>query len=640
MFAATGTGPNMLGQRSIRPVWHNAGIYVEIVLCFALAVLFTCSRRSWQYVTGLISLFVVISACNSMWVYEMASRDTLADAMAEVLHLSPCFELDPNSQAAREGIEHLLMTLIVRHSISMVSTMSLCLFMIVSVVDYSKIPVLSCLVSTLIFIGWVLQMAIRYDVQVWQKITFHVLVCCIIPLTITQLHAQQRRMRFHAERENDRTLRVSRDADSILNHTLKNVLADSSGQIILLLGQCPMLPDKDRYTLEMSVATLQRGILACRHRQTYIDLMAGRYVAKRSPVRVWDLIADLSKGRSVTLHWSPIEPVLLDTVLISLILENALSNASKHGNPTDPDVHISVERRLGNQLMFQVSNCRNPNGPHLTSAYVDSMFSGLDREMHRPSSDPTSTGIGLQHTNLAARALGSTLTLVEVRDRVLFEVHVPFLPLEVGADYPSDLDMDITAFPSGLRFCCIDDSEISLTIMKDSFQKRAQAGDVQTFGAGGAADAHLFVQAALRDAHIAVLDSNLDYPREVISGANLVSTLRTSGFKGLLCMRSGNTSDEDCERYRQAGCHCIVGKDLPMSKAMDHIKAAYLRLAPMPHCLIPLAPTHGLPNVACSFPNVARSTRNVVFPTPRDQNRVGWDPTGPGGSGAWEVVSQ
>ena len=93
-------------------------------------------------------------------------------------------------------------------------------------------------------------------------------------------------MRFHAERGNDRPLRATRDADSIPNHTLKNVLADSSRQTDLCLEPLSTLPDEHAHTLEMSAAALQRGLLACRHRQTYINLLASRYAVARSPMRV------------------------------------------------------------------------------------------------------------------------------------------------------------------------------------------------------------------------------------------------------------------------------------------------------------------------------------------------------------------
>ena len=58
-------------------------------------------------------------------------------------------------------------------------------------------------------------------------------------------------------------------------------------------------------------------------------------------------------------------------------------------------------------------------------------------------------------------------------------------------------------------------------------------------------------------------------------------------------------SDEDLGRYRQAGCHCIVGKEVPMRRATDYIKEAYLRLDPMPHCLHP----HTLPPHSTTLPS-------------------------------------
>ena len=68
---------------------------------------------------------------------------------------------------------------------------------------------------------------------------------------------------------------ASRQADSILNHTLKNTMADAAGNIEMFLDNVE--PGMDVVHLKQSEASLRRGMRACQHRQAYLQLAAQRY---------------------------------------------------------------------------------------------------------------------------------------------------------------------------------------------------------------------------------------------------------------------------------------------------------------------------------------------------------------------------
>ena len=71
------------------------------------------------------------------------------------------------------------------------------------------------------------------------------------------------------------TLAASRKADSILNHTLKNTMADAAGEIEIFLQD----PSADSTAhLRQSYAALRRGMRSCRHRQAYLHLAMHSYV--------------------------------------------------------------------------------------------------------------------------------------------------------------------------------------------------------------------------------------------------------------------------------------------------------------------------------------------------------------------------
>ena len=69
----------------------------------------------------------------------------------------------------------------------------------------------------------------------------------------------------------DTAVQSSRQADSILNHTLKNCMADGAGEIELFLESVDQ--DDPTYTqLSNAAISLQRGMRACRQRQVFCSL--------------------------------------------------------------------------------------------------------------------------------------------------------------------------------------------------------------------------------------------------------------------------------------------------------------------------------------------------------------------------------
>jgi len=144
------------------------------------------------------------------------------------------------------------------------------------------------------------------------------------------------RRKFLAETLLEQQMRASETADSILNHTLKNILADVAAYIDLFLaGSAP------REVLGDALACLRRGVKACKERQVYLKLVVGSYAAVANAVDLEAFTEDLLAGRQV--RTSAISgTAYFDQTLLTLILDNALTNAVKHGCPENPDVVFAV----------------------------------------------------------------------------------------------------------------------------------------------------------------------------------------------------------------------------------------------------------------------------------------------------------
>ena len=99
------------------------------------------------------------------------------------------------------------------------------------------------------------------------RVPVTVLLCLIIPIAVAVGLTDERRKVLLA------TFLDSKEADSILNHSLKNTMADPAGQLEIFLDDSDGIKDLDPrliQNLKMALASLRRGMKSCRNRQTYI----------------------------------------------------------------------------------------------------------------------------------------------------------------------------------------------------------------------------------------------------------------------------------------------------------------------------------------------------------------------------------
>ena len=257
----------------------------------------------------------------------------------------------------------------------------------------------------------------------------------------------------------------SRAADSILNHTLKNKIADALAKVSSFID-ATTLDKKVAAPLHDAITLMQQAMHKCRYRQVFFRLAAGTYVPDLKPIQLQQFVRDQAVGTLV--RWSaPGSVVQIDPILLGLILDNALSDAFKHGHPEDPDVQLSINTGTTNgeqesqvQLEVCVTNRANPSRPMIDDDYITSVRR-QDGSRHGP--DPMSDQIGLNQSFLAAEVHGLSMSLTQQGSHVTLRVQG--IVDAGGALQPIDVDngnkyaAELAAFPSDLHIYCIDDSE-------------------------------------------------------------------------------------------------------------------------------------------------------------------------------------
>eukprot|EP00667_Euglena_gracilis_P019680 EG_transcript_21128 len=277
----------------------------------------------------------------------------------------------------------------------------------------------------------------------------------------------------------------------------------------------------------------------------------------------------------------------MDPLLCEIVLENALTNAHRHGHPTHPAVRFtatladlpgtvrSPSHRPRRRLTFVVANRVHPARPPLTPELVASLFRG-DSRPDCLSSPRLSEHLGMQHLREAACAHDMDVQLSQVGDTVYFEasLEVALRPFTDPVRLPSK--EDAPEMPLHLRVMCIDDSAVARRLLVHTLSAEPLRATVLAFGET-AEDVPEFLQNALCGADIVILDYHLEYGNVSFLGTDLMRSLLDRGYRGLICIRSANAASCDEATYIEAGAHCFIGKDVQPRAMVDSLITAYHR---------------------------------------------------------------
>eukprot|EP00667_Euglena_gracilis_P002334 EG_transcript_2333 len=413
------------------------------------------------------------------------------------------------------------------------------------------------------------------------------IVICAMAILMSIFVTLMHRSSFLAQVLLARELKASQLADSVLNHGLKNTMADVAGNMELFLSG-----EVGPETLVTGMAALRRGIRSCRERLVYLKLVAGDYVPTLAAVSLKDFGEQLIAGRDVVGRFLDCS-VRLDPILCNLIFDNAINHAFQTGAPQNRQVKFTVEEvgREGDgagplepghrRLAFAVLYAANPLSP-MSEDFVHEVMSGQFPIEQADNYAALSDRIGIAHAVMAARQHGMAVSIVQDGGAIclcfLYDAPVAGEPPAVDQ---SGVEPGVAQqFPAGLRFYCIDDSPTARRLLAFHINKWMNPNTVVVMGEQES-DVSDFVGYALAGADIVIIDQNLEYGSSYL-GTDLVKQLLRCRFPGLICINSANTSPSDVELYYSSGAHCVFGKDLLGAIMMEQLKAAYLSFRSAP----------------------------------------------------------
>ena len=379
-------------------------------------------------------------------------------------------------------------------------------------------------------------------------------------------------------------LQARQDADSVLNHLLKNTMADAGGCIDLFQQQTAV--KQNRALLTKASDFLFRGMWWCKMREAMLRMVAGHYETELVPTGLQGFTLDLIRGREIE-YECPQVAVELDRMVCNVVLDNAMTNAQRHGCPRDPRVTLTVKvtpedgERLGEgarvRVRFLVSNRTNPKRPAMQTRWSS------DREVRRISvasrKDPLrptlSDGLGLQHIAMAARASGMTAELWQEGEEVFFQLCFSSVAAAAEAT-DAAAGQAACPFPPGLTILCLDDSDIARVTLETHLQDVVPSGTVLMYGKD-LDEVEAFKRTALESGDILILDENVHLPGVELQGSAILKELMEKGYDGFACIRSGNSDPAAEALSARSGAHWHVGKEVPVRQMIRDLQNRYAK---------------------------------------------------------------
>jgi len=392
-----------------------------------------------------------------------------------------------------------------------------------------------------------------------------------------------------AAKERDEREKAEKHADSMLNHNLKNIMADGIASVEL-------------YELTSSVENLlnaklsmKRGMVWTRLRQSIIMVCDGTYQLQKQKTTAHNLVWECISGRDVEAALTNFPPNLLvdiDPMLVGLALENGVSNAIKYSPPGKGRPRIICELLLsdnnkntnknedaaGGTLQLIIQNKATPGVPFIDEERETELFR---IGTHGKGTEGSSDGIGLGHAVMAAAALGGKVSLRQSGDTISYTLSAPVTihrnerkkkqqPQAIGVDANNEENhrgSTTTVGPApkkneAKRGMLIDDSLIARKFADRIMMPKILG--LQNWIVLGETPQQVeqsIPMALAMSVDIIIIDENLDYNTGLsISGSDVCASMIKAGVQALFCIRSGNTSPDDVKKYIDAGAHCIICK--------------------------------------------------------------------------------
>ena len=419
--------------------------------------------------------------------------------------------------------------------------------------------------------------------------TAHLLQSSWFSQSTLQQHTQAMDDLQKAAAQSLKNQKDAQHADSVLNHILKNTMADALGCIELFCQN----PNPDTSALLKACDILFRGMWWCKLRVAMLRMVAGSYETQRDAVDIRKFAEDFVRGRDTTLQ-CPSGVVHLDSTACNIILDNAVTNAMRHGCPSDPQVKlaITVSERTVSQpsidaaidniidagpkpvtVRFLVTNQADPSRRALQSWSSQDQGQALPTDSTRPT---LSDGLGLQHIRMVANSCDMIAGLRQEGAQVYFELCVDTTTADSAVITSNTEPLHVSCpFPPGLTILGLDDSGIARQTLQFHFEREIPSAlRVMMYGKD-VEEVEQFKQDALENGDILIVDENVDLHGEEQLGSTIVKELMEAGYDGFACIRSGNSEEADIELSLASGAHWHVGKEVRMRDMIGQLRGEY-----------------------------------------------------------------
>jgi len=413
-------------------------------------------------------------------------------------------------------------------------------------------------------------------------------------------------------KEKETKERAARLADSLLNHTLKNIMADGIASVELYEQ------NGNSEFLNEAKLSMKHGMWWTRRRQSLFMVCQGTYRPKKEIVNLRTLLMECVNGRQIEKNWAECSTglqVQTDATLLSLAFENGISNAIKHNRPesSNPMVTARVISRSNSVYhsessgMLEVVIQNNPTpGALFISEEVETRL--FQEGMHGKLTTISSDGIGLGHARMMTELLGGEVSLRQRGDKIAYTIRVPTewqleepgvaLQNSPGGERKRHLkpivqQMEKLKGPKPTRGMFIDDSLIARKYAgKVLFPKILGMKDWIILGENQT-QLNLCVSfATAMKPDIIIMDENLELLGnqisnheettsgiDYISGTQMCQDLKKAKVESLLCIRSGNTSPDDVQKYISAGAHCVICKSFDNNSLTEPLINGFQKLS-------------------------------------------------------------
>uniref|UniRef100_A0A6T2J226 Response regulatory domain-containing protein n=1 Tax=Eutreptiella gymnastica TaxID=73025 RepID=A0A6T2J226_9EUGL len=383
-----------------------------------------------------------------------------------------------------------------------------------------------------------------------------------------------------------KALKDGQTADSVLNHMLKNTMADASGCIDLYCHERPH--GEDVAYLSKASDGLFRGMWWCKLREAVLRMVAGQYESEPEVVNLHQFAEDFVRGRDVELE-CPLHVVMLDPMACNVILDNAVTNATRHGCQTNPEVKLTarvseqshnadaamidspVESEIPVEVRFTITNRADSSSPAVKR--WSTQQPNEPQQSKSPNSPVLSDGLGLSHIWMVANRAEMVAELSQNGDKVHFELYfqTTALPPETSL-LPQRAG--IVSLSPRWEVLGLDDSGIARKSLVMNLEKALPDANVQMYGKD-AAEVEEFERAALERADVIILDQNIDVDGQELYGSTILTKLRKRGYRGFACVRSGNSAQADKELSLKSGAQWHVGKEVPIPEMIRQLRREY-----------------------------------------------------------------